>query len=253
MFKDPSRCANRRTAAVPVFGAPMTDSACSLKFPDPSPEGGSSDGSGNGENDDTGNGNGDNGNGGESGTGNGSNSNPDSNDEQAACFPANATVMLQSGGHMRMNDLPTGALVSVGHGEFSAVFGFTHRDASIRFGFVEITTATGQTLRVTKGHYVYCNGGVVVAEKVNVGDEMMLSDGRVVEVRQVGRVEDIGLFNPQTVKGDIVVDEVLVTTYTAAVGIRIGHSLLAPLRAARLLHNALMYMVEYVNSIVAGA
>ena len=61
---------------------------------------------------------------------------------------------------------------------------------------------------------------------------MVLLEGGVGRVTGVDVVERVGLYNPQTVAGDIFVDGVLASTYTTAVEPELAHALLTPLRAA---------------------
>lgn len=48
----------------------------------------------------------------------------------------------------------------------------------------------------------------------------------------VAAVRDVGLYNPHTASGVVVVDGVIVSCYTAAVRAAAAHALLAPVRAA---------------------
>jgi Hint module len=149
-----------------------------------------------------------------------------------ACFPGGAVVEVEGSGLRAMRDLRVGDRVLVAPGEYSPVFMFTHRLAAEAGEFVEVA-ATGcvTELRVTPGHFLYVNGALVAAGRVAVGDRVVLRDGRVSEVLGVRRVRDVGLFNPQTLHGDVVVDGVLASTFTQAVDPVVAHVALAPLRA----------------------
>ena len=57
-------------------------------------------------------------------------------------------------------------------------------------------------------------------------------------------VTDVGLFNPQTKHGDIVVDGVRVSTYTHAVHRNMAHAMLAPFRLARARLGLSMQLLE---------
>jgi hypothetical protein len=48
----------------------------------------------------------------------------------------------------------------------------------------------------------------------------------------VSKVLATGLYNPQTLQGDVVVDNVRASTYTTAVEPAFAHAVLTPLRAA---------------------
>eukprot|EP00177_Eucheuma_denticulatum_P004183 GFKZ01007592.1.p1 GENE.GFKZ01007592.1~~GFKZ01007592.1.p1 ORF type:complete len:432 (-),score=71.52 GFKZ01007592.1:95-1390(-) len=150
--------------------------------------------------------------------------------EEAACFPSEATVEMKSGEKKRMDELTVGDEVSVGDGKFAKVFGFTHRDSGAVSEFVRLRTATGEALTVSPGHLVYADGVVVEAKEVQAGARMQVRAGEGV-VTVVTRVVKKGLFNPQTLGGEIAVDGFKVTTFTKAVNAGAGEALLAPVRA----------------------
>lgn len=149
----------------------------------------------------------------------------------SACFPGSTLVRLSTGALVPLSRLQLGDRVAVGNGEFSDVFMFTHRDASARARFVRLETTSGAVIRLTAGHYLYVNGRLRAAGAVRVGDVLRGGDGIPGVVTRVGNVQGIGLFNPQTAHGDIVVDGVTASTYTRAVAPRAAHALLAPVRA----------------------
>ncbi|KAI0566877.1 hypothetical protein FGB62_5g53 [Gracilaria domingensis] len=152
-------------------------------------------------------------------------------DDGSACFPAEATVELENGSFKTMETLELGDRVKVASGTFSPVFMFSHRMAGISYKFVRITTASGQSLALTKGHYLYVNGQMAAAESIRVGDFVETEVG-VVSVSSIESVVSRGLYNPQTIHGDIIVNGVRASTYTTAVETKTAHSLLLPLRAA---------------------
>lgn len=78
---------------------------------------------------------------------------------------------------------------------------------------------------------IYINGKLAPARKINVGDQLTTLSGwkRVTAVQMDETCT--GLYNPQTMHGDIVVDDVVVSTFTTAVDIRIATGLLLPFRA----------------------
>jgi hypothetical protein len=147
------------------------------------------------------------------------------------CFPGAATVRVEGGGVRRMDELAVGDRVDVGRGRFSPVFMFTHRAAAHAGAFVRIEAASGAAVRLTAGHYVHVNGALAPAAAVRAGDAVELAGGARDVVVRVSAVADTGLYNPQTLQGDVVVDGVLVSTYTTAVEPAVAHALLAPLRA----------------------
>lgn len=166
----------------------------------------------------------------------------------STCFPDFATVRLQSGDVKRMGDLEIGDWVQVSTNEFSPVFMFTHRMSSLGIGpqtYSRLVTASGHALTLTPSHYLYVNGALKPAGVVVPGDVLVLADGRVSEVRAVGNIlASAGLYNPQTLHGDIVVDGIVASTYTTAVRPNLAHAALSPLRAVYSAWHLSSYLLE---------
>lgn len=150
--------------------------------------------------------------------------------EDASCFPGDASVDLADGTKRLMKDVAVGDIVRVGQNTFSPVFMFTHRLSGGNRTFLRISTSTGEALDVTKGHYMYINGALTAAKNANVGDALLRATGEVTQIRAIGTVQGSGLYNPQTLSGDLVVDNLMVSTYTTAVAPSLAHALLSPLR-----------------------
>ena len=151
------------------------------------------------------------------------------------CFPGDATVALAgNGGKKLMRELAVGDKVLVGPGgHYSEVFMFSHRLTDAEATFVEIhTAASTRPLAITGGHYLYANGKLAQARAVRPGDNVTLgATGAAALVVAVRSVRKEGLYNPHTLNGDIVVNGVLTSTYTAAFSPTLAHVVLAPLRA----------------------
>lgn len=151
--------------------------------------------------------------------------------EEGVCFPARAKVTLKNGLMKTMAELNIGDMVAVGRGKYSQVFLFTHASPDTTHVFVTLTTDAGQHIALTPSHHLYVNGALEPAANVIVGDVLELGDGSMSTVAHADIVVDTGLYNPQTLHGDIVVGGVRASTYTNAVNPTLAHSLLAPLRA----------------------
>lgn len=178
---------------------------------------------------------------------------PSSADEKADCFPASATAERADGSLARMDELAAGDVVKVAAGRYSPVFAFTHADGDAVAQFVRVETRAGKALRLTAGHYLRVGGALVAAKAVRVGDFVELGDGRVDQVVGVGRFVGKGLFNPQTVDGEIVVDGVVASTYTTAVEPLAAHAALWPVRAAfRLLGAAPLCLAHGASGLAAA-
>lgn len=154
----------------------------------------------------------------------------------SACFPGTSKVQLIDGTFIRMEELRVGDQVLVSQNSFSKVLLLTHADTDIVSDFMSIRTAAGDIF-LSPGHYLPVNGKLTAAQAVRVGDKLdSLVNGTRVEssVRSIRVVKMRGLFNPQTVSGDIAVfwseNAILASVYTTAVHPRFAHALLAPLR-----------------------
>lgn len=118
----------------------------------------------------------------------------------------------------------------MGKNVYSPVFLFTHRIEKGRFRFVEFHLADGRVQHMSADHVTYANGARKFARDVRVGDELHDAIGARVRVASVGAAVKYGLFNPQTVHGDIVVDGFRTTTFTKTVPVQAAHAALAPVR-----------------------
>ncbi len=147
------------------------------------------------------------------------------------CFPAGARVSTKQRGVVTMAELRIGDQVEVGAGEYSAVYMFTHREESKMHEFVELETERGARLRLTAGHFVYADGALKRADEVRVGEHVADRNSNPSRVVSIGMVVDKGLYNPQTLHGDIVVEGVVASTYTRTFDKPVAHAMLAPMRA----------------------
>ena len=145
------------------------------------------------------------------------------------CFPATAIVTLEGGVQKQMSELSIGDRVAVGGGKFSEVIMFSDRIVNDHFEFVEVQ-AGSSVLRATSGHYIYASGRYIPAGEVKVGDALELVDGTHRAVTSVKTVMDKGLYNPQTVHGDIIVNGVRAATFTPTFQRNIADVAVSPLR-----------------------
>lgn len=155
----------------------------------------------------------------------------DTSDSGSGCFPATASVTLETGEFKNMDELMVGDRVHVGGNRFSDVFAFTHKSPSVTSVFIEITAASGEVISLSPGHYLYVNSQLVAANSVSTGDLIELASGRSSPVVSTRIVLRRGLFNPQTVDGSIVVNGIRASTYTTAVHPVLAHAALSPFRA----------------------
>jgi len=118
---------------------------------------------------------------------------------QIDCLPGDAQVSMARAESKRVDQLVEGDETHAG----GRIFMFTHKDPERIARFLRFET-TGAHLEVTPGHYVYANGRLVAAREVRVGDALRWNDGSSLEVTSVRTVMKRGVFNPQTITGDII-------------------------------------------------
>ena len=148
-----------------------------------------------------------------------------------------------------MKDLKIGDRVRVANGKYSDVILFTHRDEEHIGRFVEILTENGPTLRLTNGHYLYVNHKLTPAHSVKPGDILKDGTNEVPSsgfvVRNVRSVVDRGLYNPQTIHGDIVVNGIISSTFFEAVQPSLARTLMKPV--------SLLYRMGLISESSAGS
>lgn len=145
-----------------------------------------------------------------------------------ACFSGSGLVTLRNGSTKLMRELNIGDSVLVANSQYSDVFAFSHA-SELMYTFVRIWTHHNEIV-LSNGHVLYVNGKPRLAYKVERGDFVTEADGRKAKVERVDYVRAMGLYNPHTLSGDIVVDGILATTWTETVPGVTANCLLAPLR-----------------------
>ncbi|XP_060888266.1 indian hedgehog B protein-like [Labrus mixtus] len=174
--------------------------------------------------------------------------------KSGGCFPGEASVTLEGGGHKSMSDLRPGERVLVlagGGGElaFSEVLTFLDRDPGTWKLFYTLQTAAGARLSLTAAHLLYvtegnCSEGAepargalrtVYASDARPGQCVLLSEGEVGQGRlsQITRVSvrgGRGAFAPLTQQGTLVVDGVVASCYAVLDQHPLAHWAFSPLR-----------------------
>ncbi|EFJ07826.1 hypothetical protein SELMODRAFT_448268 [Selaginella moellendorffii] len=129
------------------------------------------------------------------------------------CFPGDATVQMYTGEFKFMRELSVGDKVAVGKNLFSDVYAFGHKDADAISEFVQVHSGANM-LELTAGHFVPVdvNGKLVYkrAEDLKVGDSLWESS----QVTEISKVEKLGLYNPLTLSGNIMVNNVLASAHS---------------------------------------
>lgn len=128
------------------------------------------------------------------------------------------------------------------------IYAFSHADAHATALFVRVKTLLHNcSLTVSPGHYVYTSTDtamdarqpqrqlqlqLTVAHALRVGKHRVMCYGVWDAVSSVTHdVAGVGLFNPQTTSGDLVVDGVWVSAFTMSVRPVLATALLTPVRA----------------------
>ena len=164
----------------------------------------------------------------------------DDDDDDNVCFPSDAEVSIVSNGiriRKQISQLAIGDEVAVNEKESSKIFLFTHKERNRKYTFAKLTT-NSRTITLTRGHYLYVDGKMQRAGVVKTGMKLKTDQGKWESVISVDRVVKQGLYNPQTLKGDIIVDGIIASTFTTAIDggndehFSLPHALLTPLRAA---------------------
>lgn len=151
---------------------------------------------------------------------------------QGVCFPANANLYVVDG-TVRMSAVRHGEQAFIGVGRHSEVYFFGHRSAHSTARFVQIThSGQHKPLVISPRHYLYVNDRLATASTVRVGHRLRDADGYAVLVTDIDSVVERGLYAPTSLHGDLIVDGIRVSSYTAAVHPTLAHWLLSPLRLA---------------------
>lgn len=154
---------------------------------------------------------------------------------QALCFPGHATVQLSTGEKREMKDVRIGDVVRSRAGDTSKIFTFSHHDPFSYAVFLTIWTGCSRKVSLTEGHFLYVNGRLREAETVRIGDYLTLGNGSMCIVTAVRREWHRGVFNPHSLVGDLLVNDVRTSSYTSAMPYRSAHGMLTPIRALSLL------------------
>lgn len=142
-------------------------------------------------------------------------------------------MKLGNGKEIAIHEVKVGDTVQVGSRKSSPVIAFSHQDLLVRASFVRLFTDSGHNITLTGTHYIHTLRGLQRADSIVTNDYLRLANGNGNRVTKTMRVEDQGLFNPQTLCGDIIVDGIRASTYTSAVQPTTAHALLAPVRLLR--------------------
>jgi hypothetical protein len=150
------------------------------------------------------------------------------------CFSGFNTVEVQGKGVLSIKELQVGDYVRSSEGKFSRVYSFGHKDHDGEALYLQIHAAGLTTpIELSRTHMIYVGHKILTAQDVKVGD--MLGNNKVTEIKTVKRR---GIYSPVTESGDIMVSEVLASSYVAMLDYSpslqhwAAHALASPLRLA---------------------
>ena len=140
---------------------------------------------------------------------------------ECACFPGDATVTLESGESRTMADLRIGDKVMADGGTFEPVWFFGNADATAKTEVIRFhSQKNDKSMRISLDHFMPVGKGRNnrYADKVEIGDRVASWDGLEVAMDIVDDKlyeEGVGLFDPYTTSGTIVVDGMLASCHVA--------------------------------------
>lgn len=146
------------------------------------------------------------------------------------CFAASASLQLENGVVKKMEDIQVGDRVKVDVDTFSDVFAFSHLVKNDVSSFVRIE-AGEHAIELTAGHYLPLNGRLTVAGQAKLGDVLLLGNGTNAPIDEIRLVKRRGLYSPQTLHGNIVIDGIVASTHTKWFHPYLADALLMPIRA----------------------
>lgn len=149
---------------------------------------------------------------------------------KSKCFPADAIVQLKDGTQKSMKELAIGDVILSKPNVWSEVFMFSHRTIQTKSLFISLQT-NNSMVSLTPDHYIYANGKLVVARQIQVGDMLVNEKNLYEKVTSIKSEYKVGLYNPHTMNGDVIVNGIWTSTYTQAVEPHLAHMALAPIRA----------------------
>jgi Hint module len=140
--------------------------------------------------------------------------------KETPCFSATSTVQVLGQGLVEMQHLELGDQVLTGSPneyKYQPVYAFGHLNKEALGTFYAIATkGRKMRLEMTGEHLVFLAGkpNPVRADSLHVGDVLLSIHGPSV-ITAIDVVKKKGLFNPLTADGNLVVNEIAVSTYVA--------------------------------------
>jgi len=130
------------------------------------------------------------------------------------CFPGDSMVETEDSGMIRLEDLKIGDKVNTGD-SFETVYSFGHYLKASNTEYLQLQASSGKSMTVSGMHMVFTENGAVAAERVLVGDKLVISNGSLEEVVAIKSVRSSGAYAPFTSNGKIVVDGFMASNYVS--------------------------------------
>jgi len=138
------------------------------------------------------------------------------NETIVECFPGSALVQVEKRGPIQLADVQLGDKVLVGHDVFEPVYSFGHYDPTSTGKFVVLKTVNNAELYLSAQHMVITNKkGAIPALLIEIGDELIDSQGKSDVVIAISSAVRRGRFAPFTSSGKLIVDGITVSNYVS--------------------------------------
>lgn len=133
------------------------------------------------------------------------------------CFSGSSLVeVADDRGAVRMKDLRLGDEVLVGDGVYEPIYSFGHLGRDTKASFLQITTERSKVV-LTSNHMLFSRSrrSAVPALLLQVGEELIDAFGDSDRILAIKTVQERGVYAPFTPSGQIVVNNILASTYIA--------------------------------------
>uniref|UniRef100_A0A0N5A728 HintN domain-containing protein n=1 Tax=Parastrongyloides trichosuri TaxID=131310 RepID=A0A0N5A728_PARTI len=145
------------------------------------------------------------------------------------CFSGDMSVITPTG-NKRMDEIKIGDSIMAMEESvvtFNKVIGFLHRKVNLTATFNHLITDSGQEIKLTDFHLIYkskcnINSKIVLAyaKDIKVGDCVytLIPDNNnkflKEKIKEIKKVEEIGIYSPLTTSGDIIVNNILASCHS---------------------------------------
>lgn len=154
------------------------------------------------------------------------------------CISGDGFVNLKDGSQTRIRNIQIGDIVQVSEGNFSPILTMLDRNDKLTTLFIQISTKTGKSLKLTPKHLIAVQSKLlekeyIFAERVKEGSKVYIFDnGKEVEdmVVSVEKTIDAGYYAPLTADGTILVNGISISCYAIIDDHNVAHFAVTPLR-----------------------